>query len=196
MEKIPDRFDSVKHYLGSFVYPLLEETRSAICSSLEDIGKLPYAEVTDVLEINPKGEGFYHVIVDQWRNRFHDRGKEPYSIMPGDLLILVDAKPETAYDLQRIGFSWRFASVAGMTYDYSGCGDGDLTTTSLSFKVIVAKGTEVARGMHKQMFAIFVETLTTGKRIWTALHMSKNWNILEKILSPDYLVRFYIFALK
>ncbi|PKI40633.1 hypothetical protein CRG98_038982 [Punica granatum] len=48
VDEIPERFPSVEHYLRSFVYPLLEETRAESCSSMEMIPILPYAEVTEL----------------------------------------------------------------------------------------------------------------------------------------------------
>ena len=101
MERIPESFKSVQHYLGSYVYPLLEETRAQLHSSLEIICTAPYAKVINFLESKQYETKKYNVKVDYWRNRFRDRGKEPYRTLPGDVLILADAKPETVSDLQK-----------------------------------------------------------------------------------------------
>ena len=108
MERIPESFESVEHCLGSYVYPLSEETRAQIHSSMEIIWRAPFAEV---IESKPYGTKMYEVNVDSWRNRFRKCSKEPYKTLPGVLFILGDAKPETVSDLQRAGRSWAFVSV-------------------------------------------------------------------------------------
>lgn len=45
MEKIPLTFQYEEHYFGSFVFPLLEETRAELASSLEIMYRAPFAEV-------------------------------------------------------------------------------------------------------------------------------------------------------
>ena len=112
MERIPESFESVNHYLGSYVYPLSEETRAQIHSSMEIIWRAPFAEVISFEESKPYGTKVYEVKVDLWRNRFRKRGKEPYKTLPGVLFILGDAKPETVSDLQMAGRSWAFVSVS------------------------------------------------------------------------------------
>ncbi|KAK4406232.1 Regulator of nonsense transcripts 1 [Sesamum angolense] len=91
--EIPQSFESVDQYLGSYVFPLLEETRAELASALETVYKAPFAEVTSFNEL--KGDKLqYHVKVDHWRNRKSD-GKEPYRTLPGDVVLLSDLKPET-----------------------------------------------------------------------------------------------------
>ena len=117
MERIPESFESVNHYLGSYVYPLSEETRAQIHSSMEIIWRAPFAEVISFEESKPYGTKVYEVKVDSWTNRFRERGKEPYKTLPGDLFILADAKPETVSDLQRAGRSWAFVLVTKIRED-------------------------------------------------------------------------------
>ncbi|XP_044475819.1 uncharacterized protein LOC123203510 [Mangifera indica] len=100
VEKIPESFESVTQYFESFVYPLLEETRAQLFSPMETISSAPYANV-DVFR--PHGPELHDVKIDYWRNRFSNNGKEPYKTLPGDILILADAKPETISDLERVG---------------------------------------------------------------------------------------------
>ncbi|EOY01172.1 P-loop containing nucleoside triphosphate hydrolases superfamily protein [Theobroma cacao] len=69
VEKIPVSFQSTEHYLGSYVLPLLEETRAAIRSAMESIARAPYAEVTYLNEAKPHGTLSFDVNVDYWRNR-------------------------------------------------------------------------------------------------------------------------------
>ncbi|OMO60734.1 hypothetical protein CCACVL1_23910 [Corchorus capsularis] len=118
VEKIPDSFESTEQYFGSFLLPLLEETRAAMHSSMETIDRAPYAEVTYFEHVKLRRKSFFNVNVDAWRNRFStDRGKEPYRTLPGDVFVIADAKPETASDLQRAGRIWTFALVTNISDD-------------------------------------------------------------------------------
>ncbi|KAI6690179.1 hypothetical protein NL676_027007 [Syzygium grande] len=127
VETIPESFQSVEQYLASYTFPLLEETRASLCSSMQDVSKLPFAKVTGFV----KGKkNAYHVEVDSWRNRSSDRGKEPYKTLPGDVLMLTNAKPDTIPSLERFAGRWAFASVA----EIAGDADGN-AQTSTKFRV-------------------------------------------------------------
>ena len=167
MERIPESFESVKHCLGSYVYPLLEETRAQIHSSMEIIWRAPFVEVSSFEESKPYGTKVYEVKVDSWTNRFRERGKEPYKTLPGDLFILADPKPETVSDLQRAGRSWAFVSVTKITED-----DNEDDFNCTFFKVKASKEFELNNGMQTSLFVVFLGNLTTNRRIWKALHMS------------------------
>ncbi|KAK9932145.1 hypothetical protein M0R45_019393 [Rubus argutus] len=80
VERIPESFESVDQYHGSYLYPLLEETRAQVHSSMETIDSAPFAEVVEF----KKSKRQYKIKVDYWRNRFSDRAKEPYKTLPGD----------------------------------------------------------------------------------------------------------------
>ncbi|XP_062113026.1 uncharacterized protein LOC133824169 isoform X1 [Humulus lupulus] len=177
VEKIPESFQSVEHYLGSFVYPLLEETRVQLYSSMDVLYRLPFAEVVAFDETKSKGEKVYQVRVDCWRNRFNDRSKEPYKTLPGDILILVNAKPETFSDLERTGRSWSFLSVSSITEDEKGD-----DSSSTYFKVKSSTEFELEKQMQTSLFVVFLANLTTNKRVWKALHMSRNLKMLDYVL--------------
>ncbi|KAL8240246.1 hypothetical protein R6Q59_013601 [Mikania micrantha] len=109
VEKIPLTFKSPAHYFGSFVYPLLEETRAELATAMDIMYKAPNAEIFSINEARGRGKMLYDITVANWRNRFSERGKEPYKTLPGDMLILVDGKPESISDLQRMGGFWAFS---------------------------------------------------------------------------------------
>ncbi|KAL8238227.1 hypothetical protein R6Q59_019308 [Mikania micrantha] len=111
VEKIPLNFKSQAHYVGSFVYPLLEETRAELATAMEIMYRAPNAEIFSINEARGREKLLYDITVANWRNRFSERGKEPYKTLPGDLLILADGKPESVSDLQRMGRFWAFSSV-------------------------------------------------------------------------------------
>ncbi|XP_044475800.1 uncharacterized protein LOC123203506 isoform X3 [Mangifera indica] len=171
VEKIPESFESVTQYLGSFVYPLLEETRAELFSPMEIISRAPYAKV-DVFR--PLGSELFDVKIDYWRNRFSNNGKEPYKTLPGDILILADAKPETISDLERVGRMWSFLSVMTIAED-------DNDSTSTYFKVKASKSIQQFE-REKSLFVIFLANITTNRRIWKSLNMSRNLKIIKKVL--------------
>ncbi|KAF3432418.1 hypothetical protein FNV43_RR27158 [Rhamnella rubrinervis] len=183
VERIPESFVSVKHYLGSYVYPLLEETRAQIHSSMEIMWRAPFAEVISFEESKPYGTKVYGVNVDNWRNRCRDRGKEPYKTLPGDLFILANAKPETISDLQRAGRSWAFVSVTWIMED-----DNEDDCNCTFFKVKASKEFELNNEMQTSLFVVFLGNLTTNRRIWTALHMSRNLKVIKEILCTGSMV--------
>ncbi|KAM4110010.1 hypothetical protein ACJW30_03G161900 [Castanea mollissima] len=187
VKQIPQSFESVHQYFCSYLYPLLEETRAQLYSSMEIISTAPFAEVIAFDESKPYGEKLYDVQVDNWSNRCSDRSKEPYKTLPGDILILADAKPEHVSDLQRIGRSWAFVMVTKIPED--DIDDDDIredNDTSTSFKVKAMKDID-ADGGKKSLFVVFLTNTIPNKRMWNALHMQKNLNIIKKVLCTSSL---------
>ncbi|XP_056164570.1 uncharacterized protein LOC115681834 [Syzygium oleosum] len=179
VETIPETFKSVRQYLGSYVYPLLEETRASLCSRLEDISVLPFAKVTDFVECK-RSKNSYAVKAGQWNNESNTRGNETYKTFPGDILILTDAKLETVPDLERFGRRWVFASVMMIGEDDK----EDEATSSKNFKVKALLDHEVDNSW-KPMYVIFLINIVTNSRIWNALHMVPNLDIVKEVLCTD-----------
>lgn len=177
MEIIHTTFSSAEQYLGSFIYPLLEETRNELASSLETIHSAPFAEVNYFDEAKSSGKLMYHVKIDHWENTFSDRGKETYKTLPGDILLLSYAKPGSFSDLRHLGRMWAFGSVTNVSDD-----DNEDSSNSSHFKIEVSKDIEFKDG-GRTLFVIFLINLTTNKRIWNALHMLRNLNIINEVLS-------------
>ncbi|KAM1846609.1 hypothetical protein ACFX14_011002 [Malus domestica] len=184
VEEIPKSFQSVQHYFGSYLFPLLEETRAQVHSSMETIYRAPFAEVVAFEEAKPYGKNLYDVKVDYWRNRFSDRGKEPYKTLPGDLFILADAKPETVSDLQRVGRSWAFVSVAKVSEN-----ENEDDSTSLSFKVKASKEFEDESSAWKSLVLVFLVNLIPNGRIWKSLNMFGNLKIIREVLRTDFVAQ-------
>lgn len=183
MEKIPERFGSAEHYLSSFVYPLLEETRAELCSRLDSISTLPYARVTGFKKIKPYEKNWYKFTVDRWRIDSTKQNKEPYNVLPNDLLILAKIKPGTVSDLHRMGGKWRFATVTKIFDQETG---QDLSSACFTVATVNMGDVNLK---EQQLIAIFVGNMTTNGRIWTALHMRSNLSIVKEILCTDSLVR-------
>lgn len=182
MDRIPLTFDSEAQYFSSFIYPLLEETRAQVASSLEFINILPYAEITNIQKANSDISFMYDVTVGPWRNRSFERGKPPYETFPGDLLIFMDGKAESVSNLQRMGRTWALSLVRKMKDNDNG---DDIDNTLMSFKVDASQHIEFQDGM----FVVFLLNTTIPKRIWNSLHIDGNLNIIKEILYPGSMVR-------
>lgn len=170
-------------YLCSFTYPLLEEIRAELRSSMENIHGAPFAEVTSFYASKPHRSSLYDVKVNDWKNRCGDCGKEPYKTLPGNIFILTDSNPEAVSDLQRGERTWTLACVTKIEDD----GNED-TSTSTYFKVKIPEEYEVNDGKQRSMFVVFLINIVTNKRIWNALHMYNNSSIMSEVLSSDGLV--------
>ncbi|KAI3939781.1 hypothetical protein MKW92_012567 [Papaver armeniacum] len=185
VEMIPEHFKSVKHYFGSYALPLIEETRAELCSRMEVISQLPYGEIIFIEESKtPTGSFFYNLKVDSWRNQYGESSKEPYNPKPCDLLVLSDAVPEIASDLERFGRVWTFALVTDVMKESPSSLDGG---NSISFEVRTSK-TIGAKEHGNSLFAIFLTNVRTNTSIWTALHMSGNLEIIKRVLGSNYVV--------
>ncbi|EOY01170.1 P-loop containing nucleoside triphosphate hydrolases superfamily protein, putative [Theobroma cacao] len=156
---------------------------AAICSSMDIIAGAPYAEVRYLNEAEPHGTLSFDVNVDYWRNRFSDPVKEPYKTFPGDILVIADAKPETASDLQRVGRTWTFALVTNIPAD-----DDEDNSSSTSFKVKALEDIASKDEMQNSLFVVFLRNVTTERRIWNALHMKGNLKIIKELLPTGSVV--------
>ncbi|CAN1143688.1 TPR and ankyrin repeat-containing protein 1 [Linum perenne] len=180
--KLPKCFESAKQYFPSFVLPLLEETRAELESALEVISKAPFADVKGFEECKPYGTCSYDVAIGDWKNRNGSSGNELYKTLPGDIVVFADAKPETVSDLQRVGRRWSFAVVTSIP------DDDDYGTVGNEFKVQASKGLEVGEEVRQSMTVIYLINITTNRRIWNSLFMSRNLNVINNVLSEDTLV--------
>ncbi|XWS64003.1 hypothetical protein CRYUN_Cryun06bG0149500 [Craigia yunnanensis] len=194
VQKIPVSFQSMEQYFGSYLCPLLDETRAAMCSSMEIIARAPYAEVTYLDEAKPHGTFLFDVNVDYWRNRLSDRGKEQYKTSPGDVFVIADAKPETASDLQRVGRTWTFALVTNIPKDddedNSSDEDGNEGNSSpTSFKVEAPEDIASKFKKQKSLFVVYLMNVTTNRRIWNALHKRENLKIIKEVLHTGSTVK-------
>ncbi|PQQ08987.1 uncharacterized protein Pyn_00218 [Prunus yedoensis var. nudiflora] len=167
VEKIPESFQSVQDHFGSYSYPLLDDTRTQLRSSMEIMDRAPYSKVISVEELNPYGTKLYDIKVDCWRNLSTDGSKGPYKILPGDVFVLADTRPETVSDLQKLGSSWAFLVVTEVSKNKN-----EDDRTALHFKVKASKEFEVNHSIHKSIFMVFLLNIAPYIRIWKAMHMS------------------------
>ncbi|GMJ04492.1 hypothetical protein HRI_004118300 [Hibiscus trionum] len=184
VEKIPVSFQSVDQYSGSFLSPLLEETRAEMRSSMEIIARAPYAKVTYLNKEKSHETLLFDVNVDYWRNMSSGPEKKPYKTLPGDVFVIADVKPETASDLLRLDRSWAFALVTEIQMDDGGGGN----SSSTSFKVETLKAIVSKDDKQTSLYVVHVSNVTTNRRIWNALHMKINLKIIKEVLHADQTV--------
>ncbi|KAA8532333.1 hypothetical protein F0562_032412 [Nyssa sinensis] len=176
VEKIPESFQSVQHYLNSFVSPLLEETRAELWSSIKDISRKPFATLISINESKPYGRRYYDVKVDYLRNRYgddDDKEEEAYRALPGDIIVL----KEPLSDLQGGGRAWMLGNITEISGNIAG-GNHFKVKTSNDLGV----GVEAKHGMHKSLHIVFLMNITSTKRTWKALHMLRNLEVINKAL--------------
>ncbi|KAK3426795.1 LOW QUALITY PROTEIN: hypothetical protein EUGRSUZ_F03155 [Eucalyptus grandis] len=178
VKSIPESFQSVDQYLASYIFPLLEETRASLCSSMQTVSSLPFAKVTGFAE-GKKNE--YHVGVDCWRNRSTAHGKEPYKTLPGDVLILTNAKPDTIPSIERFAGGWAFASVTEIVGDVGGDAQ-----SSTKFRVKAFLDNKVKDDCSwETMYAVYMINIVTNNRIWNVLHRYRKLKIEKGVLRVD-----------
>ncbi|XP_044967800.1 uncharacterized protein LOC123427746 [Hordeum vulgare subsp. vulgare] len=180
VEIIPCNFKSLDHYLTSYRVPLIEETRSDLCSCLELISEAPLSKILS-MEVAGK-PGSYFMDVDFWDN---DAGFSTgaYSARNGDIYILSSIKPEAAEDLNRHGVTYCLAMVTEVSMD---------DEYQKGFRVKVAKNIGLEEeDLNKLKHAIFLNNITTNIRIWKALtfdtHMNENFTVIKSLLAPTNL---------
>lgn len=179
VQKIPESFKSVHQYLGSYLFPLLEETRAELSLSLKAIRRAPFAQLVSIEEPKSSGRLLLNVNVDSWRNTANNIGKEPYRTLPGDIFLILDDKPETFMISQYSTRTWAFAWVNQITEN--GC--------SSHLKLNVSKNISGEHGMQKEFFIVFLMNVTTNLRIWNSLHFSEDVKIIKHVLSTKSMVR-------
>ncbi|CAI8617698.1 unnamed protein product [Vicia faba] len=183
-------FHSLEKYYQSFVYPLLDETRAQLCSSVKILSSSPFAEVISLEHSRSHSYGRNHYVVktDSWKNRSSGHGKELYKTLSGDVFILADFKPETFNDLQRSGRMWSFVLSAGILDEEIKGDDGDDTKLISTFKVIASKDIDIDEMGQKSLFIMFLTNITPNRRIWNALHMNGDSKLIKKILCASDVV--------
>ncbi|KAL7106139.1 hypothetical protein ACP275_07G092500 [Erythranthe tilingii] len=180
VEKIPKSFESVDKYLCSYIFPLLEETRAELASAVEAVYNAPFAEVASLTE-RTRGKCVYDVKVGCWRNRFSDNGGEPYRTLPGDIVLLSDSKPETISGTSLTGRTYILASIKNIEDEESD--DGRAFS---SFKLKTAAHIEIEDGQTNLLYVVHLANIVPHKRIWNALSMRRNLNIIENSLTENY----------
>lgn len=184
VRKIPEMFPSVTHYRSSFILPLLEETRSDLCSSIMTVSSAP---VCEILYIEKSGD--YKepndLIYDVGVNKMNDveNGKELYVPENGDLLVLAEVWPKCIGDLSWFNESYKIALVQRKKrFEHEDYDEIQILSSKPIKEQDMQQHTE-----KKTRFAVFLTNMKTNVRIWKALSLlgEGNMNIIQQVLQTD-----------
>ncbi|KAK1380566.1 hypothetical protein POM88_027310 [Heracleum sosnowskyi] len=175
---IPHSFSSLGDYLSSFVYPLIEETRSELCSKIESMSTAPFAEIITLRTSKRLTERHYDIKVDNWTRSSDSPNKVPYETKCGDLIVFTQAKPDQSFNVQRLGKSWCFGYVTKMLNVHQFNGRNIFT----HFEVATSNELIAALDVFKPFYAVFLVNMTTNIRIWNALHAFPSNQVIKEIL--------------
>ncbi|XP_019172080.1 PREDICTED: probable helicase MAGATAMA 3 [Ipomoea nil] len=181
VKEIPETFLSTNHYLKSFIYPLLEETRADLCSNINSLRNAPACEVLDVKTSKdfklPK-DLFYEVRLKTGREGDDGEARTPYKPEAGNLIAFSDVRPKRSEDLNRPKTPYLIAEVLGKE------DEGSDWVSILSSKPITFRRMEVGA----KLFVVHLTSLTTNVRIWNCLNVypeTPNLKLIKTVLQSD-----------
>ncbi|CAI9110338.1 OLC1v1010344C1 [Oldenlandia corymbosa var. corymbosa] len=184
VKQIPETFTSTDHYLKSFIYPLLEETRADLYSNLTTLCRAPILEVFDVKiskNFSPPKELYYAMSL---KPTSEYEGKEGiYEPEYGDLMAITDVRPKRIDDLNQPKWPYVLALIQGPK-DEGSFKLPVLTSKPIDFE---KAGIKKCRNENK-LFAVYLTNLTTNMRIWKSLNPDPevaNMKILTSVLQVD-----------
>lgn len=168
VEEVPLTFSSTTHYMNSFTYLLLEETRADMFSQIASISQAPTSPFIDLQRLatdSPK-KLFYRITLTGMK----------YDPMVGDLIALTQVKPKSVDDLAQWNSSFVLAYVTNVINEIPMTvyimSSHDLIESSLFWVQERPKG-----------FVVYLTNLTTNMRIWQALNPAANMDIIQRTLS-------------
>ncbi|XP_038891794.1 helicase SEN1-like [Benincasa hispida] len=174
--KIPKSFESEEQYKGSYLFPLLEETRAELCCSLKTIHKAPFSQVVSIEHSNKKkGKTMFSVNVSTWINT-NKKGHQPYKALPGDIFVILDIDPQTIS-------SDYLESSSELNWAFAWLGQANDNNTPSNLKLHISNNMDQV-DVHKSttLFIVFLMNVTTNLRIWKALQGSTDGGIIKHIL--------------
>lgn len=183
MNAIPHSFSSLGDYLSSFVYPLIEETKSEICSKIDSMSNAPFAKIITLCPerfIQPH----YEIVFGKWRESSNSHTKVLHQAKSEDLIVFTQAKPDQKFSLRRLGRSWCFGYVTKiLKQDFN-----ERLIYTPHFEVCTSIKLEAALDVSKPFYAVFLMNMTTNNRIWNALHTCPPDHVITELLSINPMV--------
>ncbi|KAM0946836.1 putative DNA helicase [Dioscorea sansibarensis] len=188
--KNTETFDSIESYLSSFVFPLLEEVRSEMCSSLKAISRAPFIDVSEIESVDLSNNKSKYRITVFLKNASFGGRKQVYNPKRGDILILSDIKPKHVSDLNSNGRTYCIALV-----NKGGKEDEELPPNSF----IITTSSRVdwklhdrIRGRGVSLIAMYLFNATTNGNIFRALNIElakeRDSVLVKGLLHPRYSV--------
>ncbi|XP_060187506.1 uncharacterized protein LOC132616826 isoform X2 [Lycium barbarum] len=208
VKEIPETFESIDHYLQSFITPLVEETHADLLSNLSIVWRAPALEVLDVIiseDFKPPKGLYYDILLKRTKEgegeKSEAKNESKYEPEVGDLIALTDVRPRRIEDLNRPKRSYLIAIVQWMEKEYIVQGkkkkvivqgkkkeDSDWIPI-LSSQLIPFQKPDRAKGEHgDKLFIVYLSNLTTNIRKWNALHSdleNANLEIIKTVLKSD-----------
>ncbi|KAJ8432842.1 hypothetical protein Cgig2_024530 [Carnegiea gigantea] len=189
VKQIPRSFLSVSHYFGSFIFPLIEETRADICSSLSTVSLAPARRISCIKaseDYHPPNNLIFSIELEGMCCL--EDNIEPREPETGDLIALTDVRPKSLADINSPKLPYLIAFVQQVSKMQNP--DEYLLTVRLSKPIISELP---ARGKHSLVptLAVFLANLTTNIRMWKALNLqlgNRSFNIISKVLQMDPIV--------
>ncbi|XP_020249499.1 uncharacterized protein LOC109826893 [Asparagus officinalis] len=176
VKNIPETFSSLGQYLSSYTYPLLEEMRADLCSSLEVLSKAPFIRIHSLREVRSLEKTY----IIELGNRENSVGKESYTPMVADIFVLSELRPRRASDLTRNGRLYTLALVVK--------GGGSEGPTAKRFVIKTSQEVPVysrEKEPRKSLFAIYLSSVNSYNRIWKSLDFdtvrNKNASIIKMV---------------
>ena len=189
MQKIPQTFSSTKDYLNSFILPLIEETRSDLCSSLEGVSQAPLCEVMTIersRDFKPPKDLFYQMTLKRITDEVQSVGK--YEPEVGDLIAFTDIRPRSIEDLNRPKSQYHIAHICRSKDEFT---DKILVLSSKYMEMDIES--KMRSNKTQKLYAVYLLNMTTNVRIWRALNSQSNMNIIQKVLLPNSTVSSVLF---
>ncbi|MFS8034318.1 putative P-loop containing nucleoside triphosphate hydrolase, DNA2/NAM7 helicase, helicase [Helianthus anomalus] len=167
VKEVPLTFSSTTHYMNSFIYPLLEETRADLFSHLAEISQAPATPVYSMQRppLCKPEDLSYHITLNGMM----------YEPRVGDLIAFTQVKPKCINDLcqsNRYFLTAYVTSVLESPMEFIVLSSHDLTESDL-FEI----------QERPKCFVVYLTNLTTNMRIWQALNPPANMNVIQTTLS-------------
>ncbi|XP_061360518.1 uncharacterized protein LOC133304491 isoform X2 [Gastrolobium bilobum] len=186
VKQIPRTFLSGSHYLNSFILPLIEETRTDLCSSIKMVSEAPACEITDIdfsEDYNPPNDLLYKL--EMKTSIDSDKKGDNYEPETGQLIALTEIRPKCINDLNKPGNPYFIALIKRVRkkekndiYEVQ-----ILASKPVKFEVYLQKDDTYIYG-----FAVYLCNITTTMHIWNALNSDPDGpgiHIVKQLLQPD-----------
>lgn len=190
MDKIPTTFPSSTVYFNSFVNPIIEETHSALLSSMETLRRAPafkFWEIKPAKDFKPPKNLFYEVTLPMASDNMTNGDRKLLEV--NDLIAVTNKKPTRMDDLKCSNEPYLLALVFHVDEDFPNL------ITVLASKPIVLEDestpkTKKGKGVmsvkqSSNLFGVYLINMMTNIRIWTALHPDPergNLKLISRVL--------------
>ncbi|KAG4920415.1 hypothetical protein JHK86_049228 [Glycine max] len=190
VRQIPTAFWSVSHYLKSFIFPLIEETRTDLCSSMKMLSEAPACEITDINlseDYSPPHDLLYQI--EMKTIVASDKKGDVYEPEVGHLIALTDKRPTCIDDLNKHGNSYLIAlirKVRKKNDDENVFEVQILASQPIKLEMYWQEDDKYIYGIYG--FAVYLFSLTTNMRIWNALNSDPDGPVIhvsKQLLQPD-----------